>query len=139
MAKREQNKYVDLTVFDGKFNLPGPDKVRDQNDHPPNPRVPTWVDLWARGADVDVTIFDDASIQMSIEQGRAVVIEKGLKLAQDRNDAPTFSDFTEKLLLGRVIVEYYGQKPSNGTRRFGQSDRDQIHEDDPNYYNHNRA
>ena len=107
----------------------GTGTMRDQNHIKPNPRVPTWVDIWARGLDVDVSIFDDDCVQSLIEDGRATTaIERCLKISEEKSDQTSIavlSNLQYRLELGLIIVDYFSKKPSRSTRRNGESDLDQ--------------
>jgi hypothetical protein len=111
--------------------------VKDQRKIPMHKRVPTWVDMWARGLDVDVTIFHDHKMLNFMEDGRPLqVIERGKEISNERGDTESlavFSNSRNQLELLGVIMSYYSQKPSHMSRRYGDSDRDQINEDHPNY------
>lgn len=105
-----------------------------QNESPPNPRVPTFVDLWARGLGVDVTLFDNRDVQRAIEQCNVQqVIRLCLENATDEESKAVFNNFVHKMELLNVITEYYGKKRMHSTQRFGDSDKDQIAPNHPDY------
>ena len=112
--------------------------MKNQNHIPPSRRVPTMVDIWARGLDVDVTLFDDRTVLDAIESANVQqVINVCLEKAKKNNDLESqaaFSNFMCKLELVSVIANYYSKKPTSTTRRFGQLDRDQISSNHPEYY-----
>ena len=92
--------------------------MKNQNHIPPSRRVPTFVDLWARGLDVDVTLFDDRTVLDSIERADVKgVISICLDKATKNNDTESqaaFTNFLHKLELVSVITDYYSKKTYHG-------------------------
>ena len=110
--------------------------MKNQNHLPPHPRVPTFVDLWARGLGVDVTIFYQPQIQDAIEYGRLDLVNLCKAEAEKKKDEISLkilSSLHFQMELMKEVINYYRKKPAHDSRRYGQSDKDQVRLGHPNY------
>lgn len=104
--------------------------MKDQNHIQPSKIVPTFIDMWARGLDVDVALLNDVHFLRAVENGRAdEAIQRGLKLASDKGDDESFhafKDFGHAMEFITIATDYYANKPQRSTVRYGESDSDQV-------------